>query len=58
MGYRQRLRRDLDRWIEAGLVDTGHREAILASARGGPTCPALQSDGRVMLHASEHSVMP
>lgn len=35
MGYRQRLRRDLDRWIEAGLVDADHREAILASASGG-----------------------
>ncbi len=27
--YRKRLKRDLDRWIEAGLVPAQNREAIL-----------------------------
>lgn len=30
MSYRQRVTRDLDRWIADGLVDAGKREAILA----------------------------
>lgn len=34
-GYRRRLERDLESWIERGLVEAGHRDAILASASEG-----------------------
>ena len=41
MGYRDRLARDLDRWIAAGWVAPGHRDAILGDVGGrGPNWSA------------------
>lgn len=56
MGYVERLARDLDRWIEADLVDAGNRTAILADAararRGTSALGALTILGAVLLGLS------
>ncbi|ABI65379.1 membrane protein-like protein [Maricaulis maris MCS10] len=56
MGYLQRLTQDLDRWVEAGLVDGGKRAAILADAarprRGASALGALTIMGAVLLGLS------
>lgn len=56
MQYRQRLTRDIDRWIGAGWIDAAHRDAILADIGPGPLRPsalgALTILGAVLLGLS------
>ncbi|GJL97307.1 MAG: hypothetical protein DHS20C06_11240 [Hyphobacterium sp.] len=51
--YRKRLLKDLDRWIETGLVDAVNRESILADvsdgSKGWPASGALAILGSVLL---------
>jgi uncharacterized membrane protein len=51
--YKKRLQKDLDRWIETGLVDAVHRESILADIaaplKGWSASGALAILGSVLL---------
>jgi uncharacterized membrane protein len=53
MRYKKRLQKDLDRWIDAGLVDSTSRESILAniaeSPKGWSASGALAILGSVLL---------
>jgi uncharacterized membrane protein len=40
MQYRQRLGRDIDRWIRAGWIDAAYRDSILGDIGPGPSRPS------------------
>ena len=56
MSYQSRIRKDLERWIEAGWVDAGQRDAILgdvaSSGRAWNAAGALSLLGAVLLAMS------
>jgi uncharacterized membrane protein len=56
MSYQSRIRKDLERWIEAGWVDAGQRDAILgdvaSSGRAWNAAGALSILGAVLLAMS------